>query len=414
MKTIAIIGSGISGMAAAHLLSSKYNVTLYEKNPMLGGHTRTKTISYRDKEIAVDTGFIVFNHVNYLELTGMFRHFGVDTEKSDMSFGFTMDHGRFEWGAQSIDAVFGQRRNLLNPLFYKMILDVLRFFKEAPKCLSKNEMTLGQLLNSLKLGKGFCNRFIVPMGAAIWSCPPDKMLDFPAQTFVRFFINHGLLSLNGQHQWYTVTGGSQQYIKKLTASLQGNIQLNSGIERVWSEAEKVAIQTKDSEKKLYDHVVLASHADESLAMLVDATPEEKKILGAFQYQANKAYLHSDITQMPKRKRCWASWSYSATDDKQVSLTYWMNKLQNIDSAYPLFVTLNPKQAIAPDKIFDEHEFAHPIFTREAIAAQKEIPSIQGKRNIWYCGAYQRYGFHEDGLLSAIAVAEKLGATVPWH
>ena len=401
-------------MAAAYLLSSKYDVTLYEKNAVLGGHTRTKTIQYRDKEIAVDTGFIVFNHVNYLELTSLFRYFDVATEKSDMSFGFTMNRGDFEWGAQSLDAVFGQRRNLLNPFFYKMISDVLCFFKEAPKCLNRSEITLGELLKSLKLGKNFCDRFIIPMGAAIWSCPPDKMLDFPAQTFVRFFINHGLLSLNGQHQWYTVTGGAQQYVKKLTASLQNNICLNAAIERVWSEGEKVVVQTKTGEKNLYDHVVFASHADESLAMLMDATPEERKILGAFDYQPNTAYLHSDSRQMPKRKRCWASWSYSATDGKQVSLTYWMNKLQNIDPDYPLFVTLNPAHPIAPEKIFDTHVFSHPVFTREAIAAQKLIPCIHGKRNIWFCGAYQRYGFHEDGLMSAVAVAKHLGVTIPWH
>ena len=402
-------------MSAAHLLSPHYNVTLYEKNATLGGHTRTKTIRYSGKEIAVDTGFIVFNHVNYPELTGLFRHFAVATEKSDMSFGFTMNQGQFEWAAQSLNAVFGQRRNLFKPSFYKMIADVLHFFKQAPLCLNHpEELTLGVLLESLHMGHDFREKFILPMGAAIWSCPSDKMLDFPAKTFVQFFKNHGLLSLNGQHQWYTVTGGAQEYIHKLTASFKNNIYLNTPIERVWSEGDKVAVLTKAGEKILHDDVVFASHADEALAMLSDATPQEKQVLGAFHYQPNKAYLHSDSTQMPKRKKCWASWSYQATDGKQVSLTYWMNKLQNIDMRYPLFVTLNPTQPIAPEKIFDEHVFTHPIFTREAIAAQTQITSIQGKRHIWFCGAYQRYGFHEDGLMSAIAVAKALGATVPWH
>jgi predicted NAD/FAD-binding protein len=414
MQRIAIIGSGISGMASSYLLAPHYDVTLYEKNPAPGGHTRTKTVNYNGKDIAVDTGFIVFNHVNYPELVGLFNHLGVATQKSDMTFGFTADNGAFEWGAESLNAVFGQRSNIIKPSFYRMIGDVLHFFKHAPAWLEQDkEGTLGELLAFLGTGTDFNERFILPMGAAIWSCPADKIQAFPARTFVQFFKNHGLLSLTGQHQWYTVTGGSQCYVDKILAPLKDRIRLASPVERVWREQDKLMVKA-GGDIATYDHVVFASHADETLTMLSDATAEEKQVLGAFQYQPNIAYLHRDESVMPKRKRCWASWSYSANGEKDVSITYWMNRLQSIDNEYPLFVTLNPDRPIASEKTFDVHQFSHPIFTREAIEAQKHIPSIQGKRNIWFCGAYQRYGFHEDGLMSAVAVAQLLGAIIPWH
>ena len=415
MSTIAVIGSGISGMAAAHLLSSVHHVTLYEKNPVLGGHTRTKIVQHGDKNIPVDTGFIVFNHVNYPELTAMFRYLGVETQKSDMAFGFTMNNGSFEWGAASLNAVFGQRANILKPLFYLLIRDVLKFFKHAPAILAtQDNRTLGSLIDSMKLGVEFRDRFILPIGAAIWGCPVDTILDFPARSFVQFFKNHGLLSLTGQHQWHTVKGGSQQYMRKLLEPLNGNIRMNSGVKRVLVEGEKVAVETHNGEINYYDHAILASHADESLAMLNDATAEEKMLLSAFEFQPNHAFLHSDESVMPKRRACWAAWNYNVDEQKNASVTYWMNRLQSIDKNYPLFVTLNPTKPIAPEKIFDEHLFYHPIFTANAIAAQALIPSIQGKRNIWFCGAYQRYGFHEDGLMSAINVAKSLGVSIPWH
>lgn len=415
MAKIAVIGSGISGMSTAYLLSAQHDITLFEKQPVVGGHTRTKTVRLQGREIDVDTGFIVFNRVNYPELVGLFRHLDIATQKSDMTFGFTMDNGAFEWGAENLNAVFAQRSNLFNPAFYGMIRDVLKFFKHAPKCLaSPADITLGELITQLSLGARFRDRFIIPMGAAIWSCPAEKMLDFPAKAFVQFFKNHGLLSFTGQHQWYTVTGGSQNYVREIIKPLRGNVHVNCGIRKVWAESGKVALETLKGERHIFDHVVFASHADQSLAMLADANEEEKRILGSFGYQKNRAFLHSDASVMPKRRACWSSWSYCADATNQVSVTYWMNRLQGIDSKYPLFVTLNPVQPIARDKIHDEHLFEHPVFTREAIAAQALIPSIQGKRNIWFCGAYQRYGFHEDGLMSGIAVAKALGARVPWH
>lgn len=412
--SLAVIGSGISGMAAAYLLHQHYDVTLFEQHARPGGHSRTKTITYNGQEIAVDTGFIVFNHPTYPHLTAMFDHLGVATEKSDMSFGFSERGGAFEWGASGLNAVFGQRSNLLKPGFYKVIADVKRFFRDAPAAAEANPtLSLGALLKKLNMGDAFRHRFIIPMGAAIWSCPAQAMLDFPALTFVRFFKNHGLLSLDGQHQWYTVTGGSQRYVEKLLAPLQGRIRLNAAVARLTPEGERWHITCTDGETTHFDQIIVAAHADEALAMLKHPTPEERRILSAFRYQPNRAYLHSDPSLMPKRRACWSSWNYLSGDGASVCLTYWMNRLQNIDTAYPLFVTLNPLTPPAPKTVFDRHDFTHPIFDATAIAAQKEISTIQGKRGLWFCGAYQRYGFHEDGLQSAVDVAKKLGVTPPW-
>ncbi|MFN5588296.1 MAG: NAD(P)/FAD-dependent oxidoreductase [Holosporales bacterium] len=416
MQKIAVVGSGIAGMAAARLLAARYAITLYEKNTALGGHTRTRIVDYNGCVIPVDTGFIVFNPVNYPELVGLFRYLGVATHKSSMTFGFTTNNGGFEWGARNINAVFGQRSNLFRPSFYAMAFDVWRFFKKA-EAMAEGlpDASLGDLLKALRLGDFVRDGFILPMGAAIWSCSAQTMLEFPAQTFVQFFRNHGLLSFGGQHQWYTVTGGAQQYVEKILAPLEGHIRLNAPVMRVYLEADKVVIQTKDGAVNRYDQVVLACHADEALAMLGDATPNERSVLGAFSYQENQAFLHCDAAVMPKRKACWSSWNYASSEAaKNVSVTYWMNELQGIDNAYPLFVTLNPMNPISEAHIFDRHTFHHPVFTREALAAQAKIPSIQGQRGLWFAGAYQRYGFHEDGLVSAIRVAQGLGVSIPWH
>lgn len=414
-KRIAVIGAGISGLGAAYLLSQKYDVTLYEKNEVLGGHARTKIVDCASQKIPVDTGFIVYNELNYPHLTGLFKHLDVAVEKSDMSFGFSLDQGAFEWGARNMNALFGQRSNLLNPQFYKMFFDALRFFKKAPSVLSEAaDLTLGEFLDCLKLGTVFRERFILPMGAAIWSCSSQEMLDFPAKTFVQFFKNHGLLTISDQPQWYTVRGGSVQYIEKIKQAFRGRIKLSSPVDRVFKQ-EDIIVETCQGEQDHYDHVILAAHADEALSMLSDATIDEREILSQFAYHDNHAYLHSDGRIMPKRRACWSSWNYSGNSQGgKLSLTYWMNLLQNIDEQHPLFVTLNPQQSIAREKVFDEHVFRHPVFNRAAIAAQAKVPSIQGVRGVWFCGAYQRYGFHEDGLLSAVKVAEQLGVSVPWR
>lgn len=401
-------------MAAAYLLSRHAHVTLYEKNTVAGGHSRTLTVDYEGKKIPVDTGFIVFNHATYPNLLGLFAQLGVATEKSDMSFSFTKDRGRFEWGAQSLNAVFATRRNLLSPAFYRMIYDVARFFRASEACIAQHpDLTLAGLVAQMKLGNGFRDHFLLPMGAAIWSSPASQILDFPASSFVRFFKNHGLLSFNGQHQWYTVTGGSQEYVKKILAPIQ-EIKLGSAVTQIDASGDKPRVITHDGAAQEYDDIVIAAHANEALAMLKQPTPQEAELLASFQYQDNIAYLHRDTSIMPKRKACWASWNYHADGTKGVAVTYWMNLLQNIDQAYPLFVTLNPVQPPAQDKTFDIHHFTHPIFTNETAAAQERIHEIQGKRNLWFCGAYQRNGFHEDGLWSAVRVVQSMGVLIPWH
>lgn len=418
MHTIAIIGSGISGMGTAHLLHPHHAITLYEKNAVTGGHTRTKTVDYDGVTIPVDTGFIVYNERNYPNLVGLFKQLNVPTHKSDMTFAATVDGGKFEWCARDVNGVFGQRRNLLNPHFYRMLRDVIRFNKKARAMVdAKPELTLGGLVQALKLGSGFMKNYLLPMGGAIWSSSPTTMLAFPARTFIQFFENHGLMAFSGQPQWYTVTGGSREYMARLIAPFADRIRTNCAAVSVRRTPEGVFVRDSRGEELRYDRVVFASHADETLAMLEDASPAEREILGAFTYQTNEAYLHRDVSVMPKRKRCWASWVYHANNagaEPAISVTYWMNLLQGIDHTKPLFVTLNPPTPIAPALVFDQHTFTHPVFTRESIAAQARLPEIQGVNNSWFAGAYTRYGFHEDGLLSAVNVASSMGEVIPWH
>lgn len=423
MARIAIVGTGISGMASAYLLhQAGHTITVYEKSPVVGGHTRTLTVDYDGVSIPVDTGFIVFNEPNYPHLVGLFRHLDVPTQKSNMSLAISMDDGAFEWGARSLNAVFGQRRNLLRPMFYRMISEVMRFNRLALPTVEANPaLTLGELIEALGLSTEFKRYYLLPMGGAIWSCPTESMLAFPASAFVRFFKNHGLLSFTGQHQWYTVTGGSQRYLEKLTAPYADRIRTHCGVTRVTRDASGVSVTDSTGVTERFDRVVFACHADETLAMLADAAPEEREILSAFTYQRNEAYLHRDTSIMPRRERCWASWVYHARSDQTdkerthgIGVTYWMNLLQSIDHRRPLFVTLNPTKPINPSAIFNRHTFEHPVFTAETLAAQERIPLLQGQRHSWFCGAYTRYGFHEDGLSSAVRVAEHMGAPIPWR
>lgn len=415
---IAIIGSGISGNVAAWLLNQHHDITVYEKNRYIGGHSRTLTIQHQGQAVDVDTGFIVFNHRCYPLLKGLFEHLGVATEKSDMSFGATIHDGWLEYGTHSLNTLFGQRRNLLRPAYWEMLRDILRFFKVAREMLEQGDVdtTLGEFVAKHRFGQWFKKYYLLPMGGAIWSCPVQQMLEFPAATFLRFFDNHGLLSPDGQLQWYTVSGGSKRYVDALTAPFRDKVRLGCGVVRVARVKGKVEVTDTNGNVDTYDQVVMASHADETLAMLEHPTEDEQRLLSAFAYQNNTAYLHKDASFMPKRKSCWSSWVYRSherRDTRDISLTYWMNNLQNLDTESPIFVTLNPTKPPAAEDVYDVHQFSHPVFTREAIAAQQELPHIQGKAQIWYCGAYTRYGFHEDGMMSGVAVAEALGAPLPW-
>lgn len=418
MANIAIIGSGISGLSAAYLLQQKHTVTLYEKEPRLGGHSRTITVKHGDRIIPVDTGFIVFNERNYPNLTALFAHLGVKIKNSDMTYAFTTREGWFEWGAKDLNTIFGQRRNLLRPWFLKLLSEVLRFNREVVGRVDDDPyITLGDLIAAMKLSEHFKYYYLLPMSGAIWSSPPQQMLKFPAKVFVNFFQNHSLLSTGGQPQWLTVDAGSQQYVQRIAAALRDRALTGCAATLVERHPGAVRIKDTQGREALYDHVVFACHTDEALALMGDPSPSEHSALSAIRYQKNVAILHKDPRFMPKRRRCWSAWNYHASGkmhEPAVTLTYWMNRLQGIDENYPLFVTLNPQSEVAPADIFDTHVFHHPVFDVGAMAAQAQIASMQGSRNTWFCGAYMRHGFHEDGLMSAMAVAEKLGANAPWH
>jgi predicted NAD/FAD-binding protein len=415
---IAIIGTGISGLGAALLLHPHHTVTIFEKNDYIGGHSRTIPVMTKDGTVPVDTGFIVFNKRNYPLLTRLFDHLQVPIVKSDMSFGVSINDGWLEYGTQKLSHIFAQKQNYLRPRFLKMVRDILRFNKETRHYLDREaSFTLGQCLDALKMGDWFRHYFLLAMGGAIWSMPLSEMLQFPASTFLRFFDNHGLLTINDHPQWYTVKGGSREYVRRLTASFQDRIHTSRGVVHVQRQLDGVTITDNQGCQERYDHIVFACHADQALKMLSDATDNEKTILSAFQYQPNRAVLHSDISFMPQRRKAWASWVYlsegRADQKPAVSLSYWMNNLQPLSTAQPLIVTLNPGREPKPEMVHNDYMFEHPIFDVKAIQAQSNISQIQGKDRLWFCGAYQRYGFHEDGLNSAVKMVEQMGITPQW-
>jgi predicted NAD/FAD-binding protein len=412
---IAIIGSGISGLGAAYLLSPQHDITLYEKNNYTGGHSRTITIPTSSGSIPVDTGFIVFNNWNYPNLLGLFRTLNVPYENSDMSFGVSINNGWLEYSSYGL---FDQKINYMRPQYWAMLVDIIRFNKLAPRYIEKDiNITLEECLRNLGMGSWFRDYYLLAMGASIWSCPLETILKFPARTFLQFFKNHGLLNIKNRPQWYTVTGGSREYVSRLAHTLKNKIKLEQGVTRVSKQEDGIFVTDKSGQKASYDQVIFACHADEALAIIQNPSDNQQSILGAFQYQKNSIIVHSDKSFMPKNKKCWASWVYLSEERHDtkpaVSLSYWMNNLQNIDSRHPLFVTLNPGRRPNDTMIYDEHSFTHPIFDTAAINAQSNINKIQGINGFWFCGAYQRYGFHEDGLLSAVHVARALGASIPW-
>lgn len=414
MTKIAIIGAGISGLGAAALLHRNHDITVFEKSDRVGGHARTLDVDYDGKKISVDTGFIVYNERNYPHLAALFRYLGVPTQESSMTFGVTANDGAVEWGAENLNALFGQRRNLARPQFLKMLADILRFNATAEKNAHKNpDMTLGELLAHMRMGSGFLDYYILPMGGAIWSCGLDDMLGFPAADFVAFFKSHGLLTVTQQPQWRTVTGGSRLYVEKLSASFRDRIRLSCDI-RIFREGGVRIVSNGKPES--FDHVVFACSAPDALMALGDPGEDEKRILSVLKTKKNVAVLHRDVSLMPRRRRCWSSWVYHAPHDAPqgvISVTYWMNNLQNIDIRFPIFVTLNPRRQIAEKDVFDRHEFFHPVYTRESMAALGELKKAQGKNRTWFCGAWMKNGFHEDGLSSAVDVAAALGVSPPW-
>ena len=415
MMKIAIIGTGISGLGAAYLLNPHHEITVYEKNTAIGGHTRTIEAPTGNTTTPVDTGFIVFNDWNYPNLMGLFEEISAPYRKSDMSFGVSIDQGWLEYAS---GGMFAQKKNLLRPSYWGMLADILRFNKQALSYIERDaDITLQECLDQLKMGEWFQRYYLLAMGAAIWSCPTSTITKFPARTFLQFFKNHGLLSVHNRPQWYTVKGGSREYVKRLTMSFKDKIKLNCGVRKVISVEGKVTVEDTNGHAETFDQVILACHADEALHMIDNPAPYQE-VLGAFDYQENHIIVHSDTSFMPRQRKCWASWVYLSEkrlDEKPVvALSYWMNNLQSLDPAYPIIVTLNPGRRPQVDLIMDEHVFSHPVFDFKAIKAQEKIQSIQGRNGLWFCGAYQRYGFHEDGLLSAVTVAKAMGASIPWE
>jgi len=418
MAKIAIVGTGISGLGAAWLLNPRHEITVYEKAPRVGGHARTVTVDYDGRAIPVDTGFIVFNRPNYPNLTGLFRHLDVPVHESDMTFAASIRGGWLEWGAKDLGSVFGQRRNLLRPRFALLMHDVMKFNAGAEAAVERHpHFTLDQLISYLGLGDWFRRFYLLPMAGAIWSCPFGEMLRFPARSLVRFFANHHLLSLTGQPQWYTVTGGSQEYVARLTGPFTHRIRTSCGAVAITRENGRVQVRDIQGGIESYDQLVIACHGDQALALLQDADARERGALSPFRYQKNVAVLHRDESVMPMRKRCWASWVYTSdgrASDPKITVSYWMNRLQGIDERHPLFVSLNPKSPIREELVFDRAEFDHPVFDADVIAAQPKVQALQGARNTWFCGAHLRHGFHEDGLASAVQVARLLGSAIPWE
>ena len=417
-KQIAVIGTGISGLAAASLLHPHHEITVYEKNDYIGGHSRTVMANTKDGVIPVDTGFIVFNKRNYPLLTRLFDHLGVPVVESDMSFGVSIDNGWLEYGTQKLGNIFAQKRNLFRPEFLGMVADILKFNKRAAAYLPKDpSFTMGDCLDHLKLRPWFRDYFLLAMGGAIWSMPLNEMLKFPACTFIRFFENHGLLTISEHPQWYTVRGGSREYVQRLVEPFKDRILLKRGIRKLLRDKGGVILEDFHGEKQKYDDVVFACHADQALAIITDPTAEETKTLSAFRYQPNRAVLHSDTSFMPKRRRSWASWVYlsegKAEKGSKVSLSYWMNNLQPLQTDVPLIVTLNPGREPNPSLVYDDYIFEHPVFDSAAIGSQDKINDIQGRNHLWFCGAYQRYGFHEDGLGSAVKLVQRMGIDPPW-
>jgi predicted NAD/FAD-binding protein len=347
----------------------------------------------------------------------MLRHLGVGVHPSNMTFAASIQDGWFEWGAENLNTVIGQRRNMLRPAFYAVCRDVMRFNTRAVETVERHPgLSLEGLIRKLGLGEWFRRYYLLPMGGAIWSCPLSQMLEFPARTFVRFFQNHGLLAFTGQPQWYTVTGGAQNYVRRLTAPFATRIRTGCAVSRVRRFPGGVEVIDHKGEPEKFDHVVFACHGDEALAALGDADEIERRTLGAFHYQRNDVVLHRDAKVMPRRRRVWAAWNYRSDGEGEnaaISVSYWMNRLQDIDPACPIFVTLNPARPIANQDVFDRHVFDHPVFDSAAMTAQGRLHAMQGMRNTWFCGAHLRHGFHEDGLWSAVQVATRLGAAIPW-
>ena len=402
---IAIVGTGIAGNVAAYHLKQRHDITVYEANSYIGGHTNTVDVD----SLPIDTGFIVFNDRTYPNFIKLLDELGVDSLASEMSFSVRREKPSLEYNGSNINGLFAQRRNALRPSFIRMIRDILRFNREAPEFLDRNDftLTLGQFLAEGGYGEEFANDYLVPMGAAIWSAEPVVMAEMPAHFFIRFFKNHGLLSLDDRPVWRVIRGGSREYVSRLVASHRDRIRLNCPVQSVTRLPDRVIVKAEGCAAESFDAVFMACHSDQALSMLRDPTKTEQAVLGAIPYQPNVAVLHTDATLMPRRRNAWASWNYHLprTANERVTLTYHMNRLQRLDCPEQYFVTLNSPELIDPSKVLRTVDYAHPVFTAEGVKAQARQAELNGSKRTYFCGAYWRYGFHEDGVVSALNAIE---------
>ncbi|PZX13344.1 NAD(P)/FAD-dependent oxidoreductase [Celeribacter halophilus] len=411
-QRIAIIGGGISGLSSAYLLAPHHAVTLFEAAPELGGHARTVMAGARGNQ-AVDTGFIVFNYANYPHLTRMFQDLDVPVAKSDMSFGASIDNGKIEYGLSGLRALMAQPRNLARPGFARMIKDILKFNAKAEALAEDDTSLIGDLMDEMQLGEWFQRYYLLPLCGAIWSTPPDEIRAFPARALIQFFRNHALLSTSGQHQWWTVDGGSIEYVRRMEHHLRGRgvaIRTATPVQNVTREGGQINVQCSSGPHAPFDQVIFACHSDQALRLLQKPTPQERAALSSIRFQDNEMVLHCDTSQMPRRRAVWSSWNYKADTTRPepaIGVTYWMNRLQNIPDNDPLFVSLNPSVEVPEHLIYDQKVFRHPVFDAAALTAQKQLREIQGENNTWFAGAYTRHGFHEDGFASAARIARQM-------
>lgn len=418
-KRIAVVGSGISGLSAAWLLAKTHHVVLYEADRRLGGHSHTVTTSMEGKEVAIDTGFIVYNEPTYPNLTAFFDHLGVQTVPSNMSFGVSLDHGRFEYASSRISSYFRDPRAILNPRFWEVVREVVRFYRTAPddmRRLADDGLALGDFLDACGYGQTFQQDHLLPQAAAIWSCSVEEIRTFPASSFLAFCDSHGLMRFSGRPKWRTVAGGSKTYVSAIAADFSGEVRLNAAISSIRRVAGKVDVQDVSGAIERFDDIVLACHADQALRLMTDPSPDEQALLSSFRYTRNTTVLHGDKRMMPSRRHWWSSWNYLSRtgDHSEATVTYWMNLLQTLPIKSDLFVTLNPPSRLELAGEIRRDEYEHPVFDGPAMDAQRKIWAIQGQRNTWFCGAYFGAGFHEDGLQAGLAVAEQLGgARRPW-